>query len=442
MMTSLLIWWLFWISFGLIIYSYIGFPLLVVLRGLLHPRSIKPGRSAMPTVSVIFAVYNEARAIKYKLINTLALNYPRDRFEIIIASDGSTDSTSELVADYNLPVVKLLQLPRQGKNSALNAAVATAQGDILVFTNVDSILAPDALCHLVAPFGAPEVGGVAGDYRYDTDVTAEADERAYWKFERALKVWQSQADSITSVWEPIYAIRRELFRPIPEGVAEAYFTSAQVLAAHRRLIFEPRAVAVDSAAKPARGEFRRKVWTITARLRSAWKMRCLLNPFEYGFLAIQVFSCKLLRRLVVIPLLLLIITAPCLWSLGWFYQLVTAGQFVFHGAAALGFLLLGTRLGRQNVLRFPFLFDMVYTATAAALFNLLAGVWYNVWTTLPALIQPGFQAIGLANPAQEPLLIPIAQPGQLTETLAGSSSSSPPQEKFVEKPTGHIVATR
>lgn len=375
--------WLFWSALSLILYTYFIFPVVVLLRGLLRPRPVKK-REHFPPVSLIVAAYNEASVIIQKLDNILALDYPRERLEVIVASDGSDDGTVELVEGYNALEVRLLTLPRQGKNQALNCAVDVASGDILVFSDVDSMFAPDALRHLVAPFADPQVGGVAGDYRHDPGPVGGTNERDYWSIERRLKWLQSRGGSMTSAWGPIYAIRRSHYAPIPTGVTDDYFTSVQVLAAHERLVYEPQAVATGPVADSAQSEFRRKVRIITAGLRGVWAMRCLFNPLEYGFIAIQLFSHKLLRRLMIIPLLVLGITAPPLWSRSWFYKLATVGQVGFHGAALLGFLLQETALGHRKLLRLPFFFDMVYTAAGMALFNLVRGTRHDIWETQPA----------------------------------------------------------
>ncbi|MBI1879540.1 MAG: glycosyltransferase [Chloroflexi bacterium] len=169
----------------------------MALRAFVWPRPVKRALGT-PRVSIIIAAYNEASIIIQKLDNALALDYPHDCLEIVVASDGSDDGTDDLVAQYGAPQVKLLSLPRQGKNLTLNAAVAEANGDILVFTDADSMFAPDALHHLIAPFNDEEVGGVAGDYRHDTGAAGGANERDYWSFERTLKWLQSRAGSMTS----------------------------------------------------------------------------------------------------------------------------------------------------------------------------------------------------------------------------------------------------
>jgi cellulose synthase/poly-beta-1,6-N-acetylglucosamine synthase-like glycosyltransferase len=370
--------WLFWGSLGLIIYTYIGFPLLNALRGTLRPRPIKRG-AEMPSISMIVAAYNEGAVIVKKLDNTFALNYPRERIQIVVASDGSDDGTNDLVAGYGAPEVHLLVLPRQGKNRTLNDAVAAATGDILVFSDADSMLAPDALRHLVAPFVDPEVGGVGGDFHYASDRGEGEGERTYWSFDRTLKQLQSRAGSITSATGQIYAMRQSLFKPLPLGVTDDFFTSIQVPAAHRRLVFEPQALAYGPVAASSKAEFRRKVRVMTAGLRGVWMVRRVLNPFEYGFFAIQLWSHKVLRRLMVLPLIVLCASALVLWPFGWLYQLAAIGQLGLHGAGLLGFLLRKTRLGQSKVLSLPFFFDMVNAAAIVALVNLIRGERHDIW---------------------------------------------------------------
>jgi cellulose synthase/poly-beta-1,6-N-acetylglucosamine synthase-like glycosyltransferase len=328
---------------------------------------------------MIIAAYNEGAVIAKKLDNTFALNYPREQMEVVVASDGSDDGTNDLVAGYGAPEVRLLALPRQGKNRTLNDAVAAATGDILVFSDADSMLAPDALRHLVAPFADPEVGGVGGDFHYASDRGEGEGERTYWSFDRTLKQLQSRAGSITSATGQIYAMRQSLFKPLPLGVTDDFFTSIQVPAAHRRLVFEPQALAYGPVAASSKAEFRRKVRVMTAGLRGVWMVRHVLNPFEYGFFAIQLWSHKVLRRLMVLPLIVLCASALVLWPFGWLYQLAAIGQLGLHGAGLLGFLLRKTRLGQSKVLSLPFFFDMVNAAAIVALVNLFRGERYDIW---------------------------------------------------------------
>lgn len=372
-------WWLFWGALGAAAYTYVAFPALVAVRAWWRPRPVRAA-PITPRLSMIIAAYNEADVITAKLDNIVAQDYPRDRLEIIVASDGSTDATAELAAAYRAVPVRVLRLPRQGKNATLNAAVAAASGEILVFSDADVMLAPDALRRLVAAFADAEVGAVGGDQRYRTQHGENSGERAYWDVDRWLKLLQSRAGSMTSAHGALYAIRRELFRPLPPGVTDDFFISVQAVAAGRRLIFEPRALAYTPVAASSRLEFRRKVRVISAGLRGVWSVRGLLDPRRYGFYALQLLSHKVLRRLMAIPVLCLAVSAPGLWRQGGIYRLAALAQLVLHGAAGLGFLGQGTRWGRAKVLALPLFFDLVNVAALVALWELARGRRHDLWT--------------------------------------------------------------
>lgn len=373
---------LFWIAVGLVAYTYFGFPVLLAIRAVFSKSNSETSAEfdSLPHISIITAAYNEEQIIFKKLENIFALNYPTSRLEVIIASDGSTDRTVQIVSEYQRFVVHLLDLPRQGKNRTLNAAVSASSGEILVFTDADTLLEPDALMKLVAHFNDATVGAVAGDYRYDHGKENANEEKTYWNYDRILKRLQSRSGSVTSATGQIYAIRRSLFQPIPEKLVDDFYVSVQAPAAHRRLLFEPAAIARGSLAQTSEEEFERKVRVITGGLRTVWRVKFLLNPFEYGFYAVQLFTHKLLRRLLVLPLSVLAISSLFLWHFGMFYQMAAASQILFHAAAGFGFLLRRTSLGRFKLLSLPFFFDLVNYASLVALLNLLAGARHDIWT--------------------------------------------------------------
>jgi len=369
----------FWASIALIVYTYAGFTVLLALRARFFPKPVQRGAET-PSVSLIIAAYNEADVIADKIANCLGLDYPQDKIEIIVASDGSSDGTNEIVSGIESPLVKFMPLPRQGKNRTVNTAVPAATGDILVFSDADSMLGKDALRHLVAPFADPNVGGVGGDYRYDTEVAEGDGERTYWGFDRILKHWQSEGGSMTSATGQIYAIRRELFSPVPSSVTDDFYNSTQAPAAHKRLIFEPRAVARGPVAGSSASEYRRKVRIITRGFNSVWQMRRMLNPLQYGFYAIQLFTHKILRRLAAVPLIAILIATPFLWDSGWLYKLALLGQIGLYGGAVAGLVLRNTKLGNNKLVSLPLFFCMVNAAGLVAFFNLLRGKRYDVWT--------------------------------------------------------------
>jgi GT2 family glycosyltransferase len=328
------------------------------------------------------AAHNEAAAIGPRLDNLVALDYPVDRLEIIVASDGSVDATVEIVGRYRPNGVRVLALDRVGKAEALNAAVAEARGDVLVFTDANTMFEPGALRALVAPFADPQVGGAAGDQRYlpSSGQASEAGgERRYWDFDRRIKLAESVAGSTVAATGAIYAIRRELFEPVRAGVTDDFITSTAVVAQGRRLVFVPDAAAWEPVAPSNRLEYRRKVRIMTRGLRGVAARRALLDPRRTGFYAVQLASHKVLRRLMAVPLLVVAVGAPLLWGQGAFYQLATIGA---AGVAGLGTIGLGaprSRVGRHRLAALAAFFLLVNVASLEAIWNLLTGRRIDRW---------------------------------------------------------------
>ncbi len=366
-----------WTAAATILYTYVGFPLALVLRRALVRRPVR-ARDHRPVVSIIVAAYNEAAVIAAKLDNVLAVDYDPARLEVIVASDGSDDGTDDIVATYADRGVRLLTLRRTGKAGALNAAMARAAGDIVVFSDADSMFDTDAVRNLVRPFADPAVGAVAGDHRYvrgrDASGLARA-EQLYWSFDRWLKRLQSEAGSVTSASGQIYAVRRELLGAVPRGVTDDFYLSTGAVAAGRRLVFAPDAVARSQVASSASQEWRRKVRVITRGLTGVALRRDLLDPRVHGFYAVQLLSHKVLRRVVVVPLLALAAATPVLWRAGPLQRAVAVVQAVVYGAGALGV----AAGDPPSALRLPAYFCMVNAACLRALVNVLAGARVNHW---------------------------------------------------------------
>ncbi len=372
---------LFWIAVGVLAWTYVGFPLVVLVRGRLMPRPYRR-EDINPPLSVIVACHNEEQGIGDKLANLLGCDYPADRVEVIVVSDGSTDGTERIVRGFEPRGVRLVALPRQGKAPALNAGVAQATGEILVFSDANSEFVPQALRALTRSFADPAIGAVAGDQRYrrqGASGAAASGERSYWSFDRLLKQAQSRAGNTISATGSIYAMRRSLFVEVPEGVTDDFVTSTRVIAQGRRLVFEPEAISREPVAAKARAELRRKVRVITRGLRALWTMRELLNPFRFGFYSIQLFSHKLLRRMAFLPLAVTAVTAPLLWDAGPLYVAATVGQASFYAAALAGLLLSRTRFGRFKAIALPFYFCMVNWACVMATANVLRGERIRLW---------------------------------------------------------------
>jgi cellulose synthase/poly-beta-1,6-N-acetylglucosamine synthase-like glycosyltransferase len=372
---------LFWASVLTVLCTYLFFPLLVLVRALIRPR---PHASAdiRPSVSMVIAAHNEAASIGAKLENVLSLEYPPDRLEVLIASDGSDDGTDQIVERYAHRRVRLLSLPRQGKAPALNAAVGAARGEILVFSDANSLYAQDAIVALMRPFADPLVGGVAGDQRYVADGTGDAiaaGEQRYWNVDRMLKTAESRAGNVISATGAIYAVRRSLFRPVPDGVTDDFFTSTGVIAQGYRLVFAPGAVAFEPVARSAELEFGRKVRVITRGLRGVLLRRELLHPRSHGFYAVQLLGHKVFRRLMVFPLAVAAGTSPLLWRHGRIYRVATILQAGVYGLGAAGILLARRPIGRRKALVLPAFFCFVNVAALKATWNVLRGRRIDRW---------------------------------------------------------------
>jgi len=364
-----------------VLYTYVLFPLIVLARAALRPR---PHHEAdiMPSVTVVIAAHNEEASIGEKLENVLALDYPRDQLEVVVASDGSDDGTEEVVRGFEDRGVRLLGLPRVGKAASLNAAVAAAKGDVLVFSDANSMFAPDAIRMLVRPFADPEVGGVAGNQRYvavaDADAIASGEQR-YWDFDRLLKDAESRGGNVISATGAIYAIRRRLFVSVPENVTDDFVTSTRVIAQGHRLVFAARAVAYEPVAKSGGQEFDRKVRIMTRGLTGVVQMRELLDPRAHGFYAVQLFTHKVLRRLMAIPLLVAAVTSAALWNRGPLYRFAAAAQAAVYALGALGLLLPDRSVAQRKPVVLATFFCFVNLASLNAAWNVVTGKRIARW---------------------------------------------------------------
>lgn len=350
------------------------YPLMLWLRAHLAADPPRPG-DITPDVDLVICAHNESKVIAARLENALALDYPPEHLTIWIASDGSTDKTVDIARKFDPDRVRCLDLPRDGKAAALNACVAAGRAEVIAFSDANSLWRQDALRMLMRSFADPRVGGVAGDQRYAEDVSGALGERSYWSFDRILKCWQSRAGSVISATGAIYAVRRELFQPVPPDATDDFMVSTGVIAQGKRLVFEQDAIALESPASDS-GEYRRKVRILTRGLRAVYYRRELLLPSRSGFYSVQLLLHKLWRRLTWIPLLLLL-PAP-LYAADGILQLLTAAGVV--GLVGLG----GIGLARPSLRRFKLVevaahVLMVNAACAVATYNALRGHHVSHW---------------------------------------------------------------
>ncbi|MGE0621963.1 MAG: glycosyltransferase family 2 protein [Pseudomonadales bacterium] len=368
---------------SLIAVPFAVFPALLWARARLAPAPFQAA-AVTPSVDLVICAHNEAGVIGERIENALALDYPPGLLTIWLASDGSTDDTvarAQQAAADSPQRLRVLNLPRTGKAGALTAAVSAGSSAVIAFSDANSQWQRDALRALVAPLHDPSVGGVAGDQRYSLpDPTAGQEasgERGYWSFDRMLKRWQSQAGNTTSATGAIYCIRRELFEPPPADATDDFMVSTGVIAAGRRLAFTPDAVAVEPPAASTGLEFRRKVRIISRGLRGVAYRRALMNPFRTGLYGVQLFVHKLWRRLVWLPLLVLILCSPFVVAAGGLAGLIGSATLTFVLLALLGILF--TPLRRYRLIAVPAYVAVVNAACLVATYNLLAGRRISRW---------------------------------------------------------------
>ncbi len=377
--------YLFWGAVSFCLYAYLGYPILLGLMGLVRHRTYPQNLAYAPRISVIIAAYNEAGVIKDKLDNVLLQGYPPEKLEIIVASDGSDDGTNEIVAAYaqTSPQVKLLALPRRGKAFALNSAAASAQGDILVFSDANAMLDPDALAYLVCGFEDAEVGGVAGNQRYtrsDKTGGASLGETLYWRYDRWLKALETQVGNAISADGALYAIRRELYVPITDPAATDDFAiSTRVVTQGRRLIYQPNAVVSEATAGSSSREFRRKARIINRGLRSLFGLGQFLYPWHGGFYAVQLISHKLMRRLVPLALPVVFLANIVLWPRHLLYRLILVAQLLVYGLGLVGFALRNTGRGKIRLVYIPYYFCQANVAALLGLYWFLRGQRIALW---------------------------------------------------------------
>jgi cellulose synthase/poly-beta-1,6-N-acetylglucosamine synthase-like glycosyltransferase len=352
---------IFWAAAGLIVFAHLGYPL--VLRGLVavfgedEPGG-EPG-GELPTVSLIVAAYDEEAVIERKVANARALEYPKDRLEIIVASDGSTDRTAELARSAGADIV--LELPRGGKVAALNGAVDRASGVILVFSDANSFWRPDALRRLVARFADERVGYACGQVRF---VGGEGgnQEGLYWRYEMAVRRMESRLAGITAGNGGIYAVRREAYIKLDPSRGQDIGFPFELTKRGWRAVYEPTAVAEEKMAPTVEGEFRRKrrmmwgLWDVMLK----WGM---LDPRGYGpAYALEIYSHRLLRYLTPWLHLVALAVNVALLGDGALYAITMALQLA---------LLAGAVLGRFSPL-LPFRIAYYYVTVTA---SIAVGLW-------------------------------------------------------------------
>jgi len=371
---------IFWASLALLLYTYAGYPVLAWVWATIRARPATTG-AIEPTVTVIVVAYNEAVRIGPRIENLLALDYPPERLDIVVASDGSTDTTAARARAYEPRGVSTIAFEdRRGKPSVLNDLLPKARGEIVVLADARQRFEPDAIRALVGCFADPCVGAVTGELvlrrRDDGGGVGDA-VGLYWRYEKFIRRSESRAESVAGVTGAIYAVRRELFEPIPaDTILDDVLIPLRIARRGYRVLLEPRARAHDLAPATAREEFTRKVRTMAGKFQMFARQRWLLNPFA-NRLWLATISRNGLRLLV--PFLLVAALGA---NLGLahtpVYRVTLAAQLVFYGAALAGYLAGGARR-RIGLLSVPYIFCLLNGAIVVGLARFVSGRQQVTW---------------------------------------------------------------
>ena len=369
----------FWLSCGMMVYIYAGYPMLVRIAARLFGRDPLKA-DGEPTVTVIIAAYNEQAGIALKLKSLLTLDYPAGRLDIIVASDGSTDGTDKIVESYCEAGVTLLRVEgRQGKTACQNAAVAIAQGDILVFTDATTRLDDGALRALVQPFADDSVGCVAGSLVYEqggSSLTASGGV-VYWSYELSLRAAESRLSSLVGVSGCLYAVRRTVYQPIDARLISDFVIALRVWAQGLRTVLEPAAICFEQTHDHAASELAMRVRVAIRSINALVSERRMLNPVRYGAFAWQLWSHKLLRYAS--PFFWLAAFVSNLWLVNhWLYFTLLVGQLALIIAGLAG-LALHDRGFRLPLLNKPYYFLLTNVASFIAAARFIAGERMVTW---------------------------------------------------------------
>jgi len=364
-------------------YTYAGYPLFVTFLSLFAKKEVKKGFYE-PYVTVLITAYNEEKNIASKLENTIGLDYPKEKMEIIVASDGSTDKTEEIVRSFGPEGVRLIRVEgRAGKTETQNQAVKQAQGEIIIFSDATTKYEINSIRNIVRNYNDASIGAVSGRYEYvnPTGAPVGLGTILFWKYENSVKSRQTQIRTVTGCCGCIYSVRRVLYEPLPRDIISDLVEPLKILEKGYRIAFEPEAVAYEETTETSKEEFSMRVRVISRGMHGLWYMRRLFNPIKYGFVSFQLVSHKVLRWMISFGLPLLLVSNFFLLGKWWVYDIFFILQILFYLGAAAGYFL--DRKGKKaKLLALPLYYCVVNAASINAFFRTIFGKKSVRWETV------------------------------------------------------------
>jgi glycosyltransferase involved in cell wall biosynthesis len=367
---------LFGLSLFCVFWAYFGYPVSLLLVKSVRQKKVRKQTLDIP-ITFIITAFNEEKRIREKLENSLALEYPRNKLQILVASDGSTDATNEIVCSYADKGVELLKVVnRGGKENAQKEAVGYARGDVIVFSDVATILESHGLLEIIANFSDPSVGCVSSEDRLIGQDGKPGGEGFYVRYEMWLRRLESEVNSLVGLSGSFFAARREVCQDFSGDVQSDFRTLLSSMKLGFRGVSDPKAIGSYLDLADEQREFERKIRTVLRGITVFFKHLEFLNIFRYGLFSYQLFCHKLLRWLVPFFLVVLFITNVILSTSSMIFLILLLCQFLFYGIAIFGWV----SHSLHGVLKIPMFFLIVNVAIAIAWWQYMTGKRIVLWT--------------------------------------------------------------
>lgn len=378
---------LFWIACAFVVYTYVGYPVLlyflVKLKRFFGKNKMSFSDSYEPEVTLLVAAYNEEDFIEEKIKNSLQLNYPKEKIRLLFVTDGSDDATPRLISGFQ--EVDLMHKPeRAGKIAAVQRALPQIDTPVVIFTDANTLLNPHAVRNIVRHFADENVGAVSGEKRIMTDVKAAANgagEGIYWKYESSLKRWDSEFNTVVGAAGELFAVRTDIHPHVPKDtLIEDFYTTMRIAQAGYRVAYEPDAYAMEGPSASVKEELKRKVRIAAGGIQALVRLRALLNPLRYGWMSFQYISHRVMRwTLAPLGLLLMFMSNIALASAGApFWTVLLTLQIAFYASACLGWILEKKQM-KIKAFFVPYYFCVMNYAMYRGFFRYLSGRQSVLW---------------------------------------------------------------
>jgi poly-beta-1,6-N-acetyl-D-glucosamine synthase len=376
---------IFWILCFIIFYTYIGygFLLFLLVKWVRRKKGKAFSYDNLPTLTVVVAAYNEAALISEKLNNTISLDYPPGKKQVIVVTDGSTDETPLIVNQFT--GVRLMHnSERRGKINAIHRVMQEVTSEIVVFTDANTFLNKEALLLLASHYQVPNTGAVAGEKRVAMEGAGDAasTEGVYWKYESQLKKWDAELYTVVGAAGELFSMRTSLYSPVPpDTILDDFQISLQVVQQGYRVAYEPKAIALEEASADVTEELKRKIRIAAGGIQAVIRLKSLLNPFRYPLVSFQYISHRVLRWTltpVLLPIIFLLNIILIKAGNSNIYTIIIIIQIIFYCAAFAGYLV-EKRGGKIKALFVPYYFCLMNYAVFAGMKRYLSGKQSAIW---------------------------------------------------------------